>query len=112
MDWTGNEPIYRQLQHRLEDRILDGDLKEGDALPSVKTLSTELGINPLTVSKACQFLVDQGWAEKRRGLGLFVRPGARDALKASVRARFLKDEWPQVAARLRRLGLGPKQLDF
>ncbi len=103
--WNDSVPIYRQLQQRVVAMILDGDLHEGDALPSVRQVAADYQINPLTVSKAYQELVDQQLVEKRRGLGMFVIEGARSALLKSERERFLRDEWPALAARLERLGL-------
>lgn len=103
--WNDNVPIYRQLRDRMVAMILDGALNEGDALPSVRQVAADYQINPLTVSKAYQALVDEQLIEKRRGLGMFVNEGAPDALLKSERERFLREEWPALYARLRRLGL-------
>ncbi|HET7663788.1 MAG TPA: GntR family transcriptional regulator [Rhodanobacteraceae bacterium] len=103
--WNDNVPIYRQLRDRMVAMILDGALNEGDALPSVRQVAADYQINPLTVSKAYQALVDEQLIEKRRGLGMFVTEGAPDALLKSERERFLREEWPALYARLKRLGL-------
>lgn len=108
--WNDSVPIYRQLQQRVVAMILDGALNEGDPLPSVRQVAAEYQINPLTVSKAYQELVDEQLVEKRRGLGMFVIEGARVALLKSERERFLREEWPMLFARLRRLGLDLKTL--
>lgn len=108
--WNDNVPIYRQLQQRVVAMILDGVLAEGDALPSVRQVAAEFQVNPLTVSKAYQELVDQQLVEKRRGLGMFVVEGARAELLKSERERFLSEEWPKLSARLQRLGLDLKTL--
>ena len=108
--WNDNAPIYRQLRDRVVAMILDGVLKQGDALPSVRQVAADFQINPITVSKAYQELVDENLVEKRRGLGMYVSEGARSALMKSERDRFLSDEWPQLYARLTRLGLSLKDL--
>ena len=109
-EWTDPRPIYRQLRDRVVAMILDGVLKQGDALPSVRQVAADFQINPITVSKAYQELVDENLVEKRRGLGMYVSEGARSALMKSERDRFLSDEWPQLHARLTRLGLSLKDL--
>ena len=108
--WNDNAPIYRQLRDRVVAMILDGVLKQGDALPSVRQVAADFQINPITVSKAYQELVDENLVEKRRGLGMYVTEGARGALMKSERDRFLTDEWPSLYARLTRLGLSLKDL--
>ncbi len=108
--WNDNVPIYRQLRARVVAMILDGVLTEGDALPSVRQVAADYQINPLTVSKAYQELVDEDLVEKRRGLGMFVKQGARGQLLDSERERFLQEEWPLVHARMQRLGLNLRQL--
>ena len=108
--WSDDVPIYRQLRERVVAMILDGVLNEGDPLPSVRQVAADYRINPLTVSKAYQELVDESLVEKRRGLGMFVTEGAREALLKSERERFLRDEWPTLHARLQRLGLDLKIL--
>ena len=108
--WNGNRPIYRQLRDRVVAMILDGELREGDPLPSVRTVSAEYRLNPLTVLKAYQQLVDEGLVESRRGLGMFVRDGAAKVLLAAERERFLDDEWPRLRETIERLGLSPEDL--
>ncbi|HEY5413069.1 MAG TPA: GntR family transcriptional regulator [Caulobacteraceae bacterium] len=109
-DWNDGQPIYRQLRDRVVAMILDGQLREGEPLPSVRQVSAESRVNPLTVLKAYQQLVDEYLVEKRRGLGMFVRSGARALLLKGERGKFLADQWPQVLATIRRLGLDPHQL--
>jgi GntR family transcriptional regulator len=108
--WNDSTPIYRQLRDRVVAMILDGVLKQGDALPSVRQVAADFQINPITVSKAYQELVDENLVEKRRGLGMYVTEGARNALMKSERERFLSDEWPPLYARLTRLGLSLQEL--
>ena len=108
--WNDSTPIYRQLRDRVVAMILDGVLKQGDPLPSVRQVAGDFQINPITVSKAYQELVDESLVEKRRGLGMYVTDGAREALLKSERERFLREEWPQLHARLARMGLSLKQL--
>ena len=108
--WNDSTPIYRQLRDRVVAMILDGVLKQGDPLPSVRQVAGDFQINPITVSKAYQELVDESLVEKRRGLGMYVTEGARDALLKSEREHFLREEWPALYARLNRLGLNLKQL--
>ena len=108
--WNDSVPIYRQLRERVVAMILDGALNEGDPLPSVRQVAADFQINPLTVSKAYQELVDDQLVEKRRGLGMFVNDGARESLLKSERERFLREEWPMLFARLQRLGLDLKTL--
>jgi len=110
MNWTDGAPIYRQLREHIKAMILDGALKEGDALPSVRQVSADFQLNPITVSKAYQELVDESLVEKRRGLGMYVNEGARAQLLQSERERFIRDEWPPLRERLRRLGLELKEL--
>jgi GntR family transcriptional regulator len=108
--WNNKEPIYLQLRDRLVELIMDGALSEGDALPSVRQISSEQRINPVTVSKAIQILVDEELVEKRRGLGMYVVTGAKDKLARQEKTKFLEDEWPQIAERIERLGLGLNDL--
>ena len=108
--WNDIEPIYWQLKERTVAMILDGTLSEGEALPSVRTVASNFQLNPITVSKSYQALVDEGLVEKRRGLGMFVREGARERLVASERERFLKKEWPATLNRIEQLGLDVSQL--
>jgi GntR family transcriptional regulator len=108
--WNDGQPIYRQLRDRVVAMILDGVLKEGDPLPSVRTVAAESRVNPLTVLKAYQELVDEQLVETRRGLGMFVNAGARDLLLKAERQKFLTEEWPRVAETIQRLGLHSKEL--
>jgi GntR family transcriptional regulator len=108
--WDDSQPIYRQLRDRVVAMMLEGVLKEGEALPSVRQVAMEYRLNPLTVLKAYQQLADEGLVEKRRGLGMFVAPGASAALLKDERARFLDTEWPKVHATIQRLGLDAAQL--
>jgi GntR family transcriptional regulator len=109
-EWNDGQPIYRQLRDRGVHMILDGVLKEGDPLPSVRNVAAEYRVNPLTVLKAYQQLVDEELVEKRRGLGMFVKTGARNLLLQGERQKFLTEEWPRIAATIQRLGLTPKEL--
>ena len=108
--WTDSQPIYRQLRDRIVAMILDGVLKEGDPLPSVRTVAADYRVNPLTVLKGYQQLADEHLVEKRRGRGMFVNAGTRELLLKGERRRFLAEEWPGVSATIQRLGLGPKDL--
>jgi GntR family transcriptional regulator len=110
-EWHNDQPIYRQLRDRGVHMILDGVLKEGDPLPSVRNVAAEYRVNPLTVLKAYQQMVDEDLVETRRGLGMFVKAGARDLLLKGERQKFLNDEWPRVAEKIRRLGLTQKELE-
>lgn len=110
--WDQKQPIYQQLADLLAAQLLDGEPPEGEAMPSVRTLAGRFLLNPLTVNRALQALGDEGLLENRRGLGLFVVPGARDKLKAAERERFLHDEWPRLRDRLRRLDIGAEQLTW
>ena len=109
-DWNDNQPIYRQLRDRVVAMILDGVLKEGDPLPSVRNVAAEYRINPLTVLKGYQELVDQELVERRRGLGMFVKSGARTLLLEGERQKFITDEWPRIHATIQRLGLNAEDL--
>ena len=109
-EWNDGQPIYRQLRDRAVALILDGVLGEGDALPSVRSVAAEYRVNPLTVLKAYQQLVEEELVESRRGRGMFVRPGARDRLLASERQKFLAEEWPRIEETIQRLGLIPEEL--
>lgn len=110
MQWNESAPIYRQLRDYIKAMILDEALKEGDALPSVRQVSADFQLNPITVSKAYQELVDENLVEKRRGLGMYVNQGARIALLKSERDHFLTEEWPLLRERLRRLELDLAEL--
>jgi GntR family transcriptional regulator len=109
-EWNDGQPIYRQLRDRVVAMILEGALREGDPLPSVRTVAAEYRVNPLTVLKGYQQLVDERLVEARRGLGMFINAGARDLLLKGERHRFLADEWPKVQATIRRLGLSTEEL--
>lgn len=109
-DWNDSQPIYRQLRDRVVQMILDGALQEGDPLPSVRNVASDYRVNPLTVLKGYQQLVDEELVEKRRGLGMYVVPGARNMLLKGERQRFLEDEWPKIFATIQRLGLKPEDL--
>ncbi|MFC1796909.1 GntR family transcriptional regulator [Pseudomonadota bacterium] len=108
--WNDSQPIYWQLKERTVAMILDGTLAEGEALPSVRTVASEFQLNPITVSKSYQALVDEGLVEKRRGLGMFVLEGARKKLIASERDKFLSEEWPSTLNRISQLGLSVEEL--
>ncbi len=109
-EWNDSQPIYRQLRDRVVAMILDGVLKEGDPLPSVRTVAAENRVNPLTVLKGYQHLVDEQLVESKRGRGMFINVGARDLLLQGERHKFLTEEWPRVYATIQRLGLKPKEL--
>jgi len=109
-EWNDSQPIYRQLRDWVVAMILDGVLKEGDPLPSVRTVAAEYRVNPLTVLKGYQELVDEQLVESRRGRGMFVNAGARDLLLRGERRKFLADEWPRVYATIERLGLKAEEL--
>ena len=108
--WNEDQPIYRQLRDRVVAMILEGVLGDGDALPSVRNVAAEYRLNPLTVLKGYQELVDEGLVEKKRGRGMFVNAGAQTKLLRAERGRFLDKEWPNVLATIKRLGLDPAEL--
>ncbi|MBS7456311.1 GntR family transcriptional regulator [Coralloluteibacterium stylophorae] len=108
--WNDSSPIYKQLKERVVAMILDGILKPGDPLPSVRQVAADYQLNPITVSRAYQELSDEQLVEKRRGLGMFVNEGARGQLLSSERERFLHEEWPLIVERIQRLGLDPEHL--
>ena len=108
--WNDSQPIYRQLRDRVVALILDGVLKEGDPLPSVRNVAAEYRVNPLTVLKGYQQLVEEQLVEKKRGIGMFVKPGARSLLLEGERQKFLAEQWPWVHATIQRLGLTPEDL--
>ena len=108
--WNDSQPIYWQLKERTVAMILDGTLGEGESLPSVRTVASEFQLNPITVSKSYQALVDEGLVEKRRGLGMFVCEGAYKKLVTSERDKFLNEEWPATLNRVSQLGLDIKEL--
>jgi GntR family transcriptional regulator len=109
-EWNDNQPIYRQLRDRVVAMILEGVLKEGDPLPSVRNVAAEYRVNPLTVLKGYQQLVEEGLVESRRGLGMFINSGARNILLKGERKKFLKEEWPRIEATIERLGLKTEDL--
>jgi GntR family transcriptional regulator len=109
-EWNDSQPIYRQLRDRVVAMILDGVLKEGDPLPSVRNVAAEYRVNPLTVLKGYQQLVDEGLVESRRGLGMFINAGARTLLLQGERQKFLGEEWPRIHATIQRLGLKAEEL--
>jgi GntR family transcriptional regulator len=108
--WDESQPIYRQLRDRVVAMMLEGSLKEGEALPSVRQVATEYRLNPITVLKAYQALADEGLVEKRRGLGMFVAAGACASCMTDERGRFLTTEWPKIQATIQRLGLSAEEL--
>ena len=110
IEWSDGAPIYRQLKDRVVAMLLDGILKPGDALPSVRQVAAEYQLNPITVSRAYQELADEAIVEKRRGLGMYVTEGASEKLLTSERERFLREEWPLVLERIQRLGLSLDRL--
>jgi GntR family transcriptional regulator len=109
-EWNDNQPIYRQLRDRVVAMILDGVLKEGDPLPSVRNVAAEYRVNPLTVLKGYQELVDEGLVETRRGRGMFINAGARAQLLQGERQKFLAEDWPRIKATIQRLGLDAEEL--
>ncbi|KRG43935.1 GntR family transcriptional regulator [Stenotrophomonas panacihumi] len=108
--WSDGAPIYRQLKDRVIAMMLDGIIKPGDALPSVRQVAAEYQLNPITVSRAYQELADEALVEKRRGLGMFMTEEAARKLRGSERDRFLNEEWPAVMERIQRLGLSLEEL--
>lgn len=109
-EWDDSQPIYRQLRDRIVAMILDGVLKEGDPLPSVRTVAAEYRVNPLTVLKGYQQLVEEGLVETRRGRGMFINAGARSLLLEAERHKFLGEQWPRIQATIERLGLSAEEL--
>jgi len=109
-EWDDNQPIYKQLRNRVVAMILDGVIKDGDALPSVRSVAADYRLNPLTVLKSYQELVDDKLVEKRRGRGMFLTDGARKKLLKEERQRFLEEEWPRIRSMIERLGLDPDDL--
>ena len=109
-EWNDSQPIYRQIRDLVVDMILDGVLGEGDPLPSVRNVAQEYRVNPLTVLKAYQELVDEQLVEKKRGRGMFITAGARNLLLQGEREKFLQEQWPRIQATIQRLGLKPEEL--
>jgi GntR family transcriptional regulator len=109
-EWNDSQPIYRQLRDRIVAMILDGALNEGDPLPSVRNVAAEYRVNPITVLKGYQQLVDEQLVETRRGRGMFINVGARKLLLEGERQKFLEEQWPRIHATIQRLGLTPEEL--
>ena len=109
-EWNDSQPIYRQLRDRIVAMILDGALNEGDPLPSVRNVAAEYRVNPITVLKGYQQLVDEQLVETRRGRGMFINVGARKLLLQGERQKFLEEQWPRIHATIQRLGLTPQEL--
>ncbi|HQZ12411.1 MAG TPA: GntR family transcriptional regulator [Devosia sp.] len=108
--FNDSQPIFVQIRQRIVEMILKHAVAEGEALPSVRQIATDLSVNPLTVTKAYDGLVDVGVVESRRGMGMFVLPGARDRLLAHERQKFLNEEWPRIVAQIKALELDPQLL--
>ena len=109
-EWNDSQPIYRQLRDRVVVSILDGVLSEGDPLPSVRSVAAEYRVNPITVLKGYQQLVDEDLVETKRGRGMFIKPGARNVLLEGERQKFLDEQWPRIHATIQRLGLSAEEL--
>ncbi|HYH78652.1 MAG TPA: GntR family transcriptional regulator [Longimicrobium sp.] len=109
-EWNDGQPIYRQLRDLVAAMILDGELREGDPLPSVRTVAADYRVNHLTVLKGYQQLVDERLVEAKRGRGMFINPGARELLLQAEREKFLTEQWPRIHATIQRLGLTPEEL--
>jgi len=104
------KPVYVRLRETIADAILSGTYRDGDPLPSVRAFAAEQQANPLTVAKAYQGFQDEGLVTVRRGVGLFVAPGARARLREAERKRFVDEEWPAIRERMSRLGIDPAEL--
>ncbi len=109
-DWRDDLPIWKQIKDKLQQAIMDGTFKEGEAIPSVRQLALELRVNPLTISRAFSELADDGLIEKRRGLGMYVAPNIHSDLMAREKENFLLNEWPQIQVKIKSLGLNVKDL--
>ena len=109
-EWNDSQPIYRQLRDRMVALVLEGTLKDGDPLPSVRVVAAEYRLNPITVLKTYQGLADEGLVETRRGRGMFIKPGASELLMQGEREKFLTEQWPRIFATMRRLGLSAEEL--
>jgi GntR family transcriptional regulator len=109
-EWHDSQPIYRQLRDRVVAAILDGALREGDPLPSVRTVAADYRVNPITVLKGYQQLVDEDLVETKRGRGMFIKPGARAVLLEAERRKFLSEQWPRIRSMIERLGLTAEEL--
>ena len=110
INWNDKDPIFRQLHNRLVELILEGRIKDGEALPSIREISSQHRINHITVAKAVQLLVDEGLVEKRRGMGMYVVSGAAARLGGDEQKKFMKEEWPQICKKIERLGLSAETL--
>ena len=108
--WNDKEPIYLQLKDKVKEMILSGDIAEGESLPSVRQVATEYKVNPITVSKSYQILVDEGLVEKRRGLGMFVQEGAIKKLQVNENELFINEDWPKILTKIQQLNIDTKQL--
>jgi len=108
--WNDKEPIYLQLKDKIREMILSGDIIEGEALPSVRQVAMEYKVNPITVSKSYQILVDDGLVEKRRGLGMFVQNGAVEKLQINENQQFINEDWPKILIKIQHLNLDTSQL--
>ena len=108
--WNDKEPIYIQIRDMITSAIIDGSLSEGETLPSVRSFSSDYQVNPITVSKAYQELVEQGVVAKRRGVGMFVCENAGSVLLKNERKKFIRDEWPRLESKLKRLGITIEEL--
>jgi len=110
MDWDNKTPIYEQLKDKITAEIIEGAIKEGENIPSIRHIASLYRINPLTVSKAYQLLMDEDVVEKQRGLGLFVKPGAKNKLSSKQKKVFLTEEWPIIVKKIERLGVDKEEL--
>ena len=108
--WNDKETIYLQLKDKVKEMILSGDIVEGESLPSVRQVATEYKVNPITVSKSYQILVDEGLVEKRRGLGMFVQEGAIKKLQVNENELFINEDWPKILTKIQQLNIDTKQL--
>lgn len=110
IQWREDQPIYLQLRDRVKDMILDGSLIEGEALPSVRKVAGQFQVNPITVMKAYQLLVDDSIVEKRRGMGMYCLEGARSRLLEQEKLQFITEDWPRIVTQMRRLEIMPEEL--
>ena len=110
MEWNDKQPIYQQLKDKIVEGILNGAFPEGEAIPSIRQVAEQYQLNPITVSKAYQMLVDDHILEKQRGLGMFVKLNVRNQLHDSERDQFIREEWPKILQRIEQLGLSKKEL--
>ncbi|TDR23201.1 GntR family transcriptional regulator [Marinicella litoralis] len=108
--WNDKEPIYLQLKDKIKEMVLSGDIVEGEALPSVRQVAIEYKVNPITVSKSYQILVDEHLVEKRRGLGMFVQKGAVEKLQVNENQQFINEDWPKILLKIQHLNLDTSQL--